>query len=188
MTRPCSRPSAQFPDPRERQGPPRPASSADPRRVRSEASPRARRAAVCSTRSRKGSPSSGIRASTLRSAGVRKGAAAPPERSVYRRPLGGAARGADDRTFSAVRTTSRSILPRTGVPSPIVGWLRGRIRCAYAAADQGAGIRRLTQLDRKASSRSSSRCASSERDFLEQNQFKLTWQEFDWRLNDLTAR
>jgi hypothetical protein len=28
----------------------------------------------------------------------------------------------------------------------------------------------------------------TEREFLEQNQFKLTWQEFDWSLNDLGVR
>jgi hypothetical protein len=74
--------------------------------------------------------------------------------------------------------------------SPIVGWHEAEFAAAYG----GDG----TKAPSYAASRSAIERAvialavpvllPSEREFLEQNQFKLSWQEFDWTLNDLGSR
>jgi hypothetical protein len=73
--------------------------------------------------------------------------------------------------------------------TPIISWHESEFVSAYASG---------SAVPEYASSRSPIERAvlallvpvvfPTEREFLEQNQFKLTWQEFDWSLNDLGVR
>ncbi len=73
--------------------------------------------------------------------------------------------------------------------SPIVGWHEAEFAAAYGGADKAppyAASR--SPIERAVIALIHPVLLPSEREFIGQNQFKLSWQEFDWKLNDLGAR
>jgi Protein of unknown function, DUF547 len=73
--------------------------------------------------------------------------------------------------------------------SPIVGWHEAEFAAAFgdpAKLPPYAASR--SPIERAVIALAVPVLLPSEREFLEQNQFKLSWQEFDWTLNDLGAR
>lgn len=73
--------------------------------------------------------------------------------------------------------------------SPIVGWHEADFAAAYGGADkapQYAASR--SPIERAVLALIIPVLLPSEREFLEQSQFTLAWQEFDWKLNDLGTR
>ena len=73
--------------------------------------------------------------------------------------------------------------------SPIVGWHEAEFASAFGGPDKApeyAASR--SPIERAVLALALPVLLPSERDFLEQNQFKLSWQEFDWKLNDLGTR
>jgi hypothetical protein len=74
--------------------------------------------------------------------------------------------------------------------SPIVGWHEAEFAAAYGndAAKAPSYAASRSAIERAVIALAVPVLLPSEREFLEQNQFKLSWQEFDWTLNDLGAR
>jgi hypothetical protein len=73
--------------------------------------------------------------------------------------------------------------------SPIVGWHEAEFASVYGAADKApAYAASRSPIERAVIALVVPVLLPSERDFFEQNQFKLSWQDFDWTLNDLGAR
>jgi hypothetical protein len=73
--------------------------------------------------------------------------------------------------------------------SPIIGWHEAEFAEAYGPANkvpQYAASR--TPIERAVVALILPVLLPTERTFLEQNDFKLAWQEFDWKLNDLGTR
>ncbi|MGH8310785.1 MAG: hypothetical protein ACRETX_13440, partial [Steroidobacteraceae bacterium] len=73
--------------------------------------------------------------------------------------------------------------------SPIVGWHETEFAAAYGGTEkvpQYAASR--SPIERAVLALIIPVLLPSEREFLEQNQFTLAWQEFDWKLNDLGTR
>jgi hypothetical protein len=73
--------------------------------------------------------------------------------------------------------------------SPIVGWHEAEFAAAYGAADKAPSYAASrSPIERAVIALAHPGLLPSEREFIEQNQFKLEWQEFDWTLNDLGSR
>jgi hypothetical protein len=73
--------------------------------------------------------------------------------------------------------------------SSIIGWHEAEFAEAYGAPDRApAYAASRSPIERAVLSLVLPVLLPSERDFLEQNQFTLAWQPFDWALNDLGAR
>jgi Protein of unknown function, DUF547 len=73
--------------------------------------------------------------------------------------------------------------------SPIVGWHEAEFAAAYGGAERAphyAASR--SPIERAVLALIIPVLLPSEREFLEQSQFTLVWQEFDWTLNDLGSR
>jgi hypothetical protein len=73
--------------------------------------------------------------------------------------------------------------------SPIIGWHEAEFAAAYGGSDAVppyAASR--SPIERAVLALVLPVLLPSEREFLEQNQFRVTYQEFDWNLNDLTGR
>jgi Protein of unknown function, DUF547 len=73
--------------------------------------------------------------------------------------------------------------------SPIIGWHEAEFAEAFGGANkvpQYAASR--TPIERAVVALILPVLLPSERNFVEQNEYKLAWQEFDWKLNDLGSR
>jgi hypothetical protein len=73
--------------------------------------------------------------------------------------------------------------------SPIFSWHEAEFASAFGASDavpRYAGSR--SPVEKAVLALIAPVALPSEREFLEQNQFKVTWQQFDWTLNDLGTR
>lgn len=73
--------------------------------------------------------------------------------------------------------------------SPILGWHEAEFAAAYGGSDAvPAYAASRSPIERAVLALVLPVLLPSEREFLEQNQFSVTYQEFDWSLNDLTGR
>ena len=107
--------------------------------------------------------------------GVHRGAPARAARSIQ-------AEFVTEQQHAQGRPRSPSVMSTT----PILSWREAEFVAAYG----GKAARRSRSARRSSgrSSRSSRRtCCRSRRSWSTKNQFKVTFQEFDWRLNDLTG-
>ena len=71
--------------------------------------------------------------------------------------------------------------------NPIFSWREAAFVQHYADQAPSAFSQR-SALERAVLGLIRSTTLQTERDFLEQNQFKMEFHDFDWRLNDLTGR
>jgi hypothetical protein len=73
--------------------------------------------------------------------------------------------------------------------SPIIGWHEAEFTAAYGGSEAvPAYAASRSPIERAVLALVLPVLLPGEREFLEQNQFRVTYQEFDWSLNDLTER
>ena len=69
--------------------------------------------------------------------------------------------------------------------TPILSWREQEFAAAYDKA--GPGLRQRSPVERALVAFITSALLPLEKEFVQKNEFKVTFHEFDWRLNDLTG-
>ena len=161
---------------------------ADCGRVRPDEAPRRGAQRDARSRSRRpSSPSSRSRACRSRSAAAPSAAAGCAARPTPRRACPSSSNRIQKEFVTKQRTAQgRPRSPASCRRAPIVSWHEAEFVAAYAGK-AGAKFARARRSNGRSSRSSRRTSCRSRRSWSTKNRFKVTFQEFDWRLNDLTG-